>query len=169
MISPKTHQNILIRPMQFEDVVDAVKIISHHDKFDGKCSKLYYNAYFSNENRTKSELECNFVAVDISLNKVIGVCGFTPDKYSTPHILWLTWFYLNKKYHGMGIGKELLDHTINLIRNMKINKVFLDTSSHPKYEKSIKTYSKFGFEIEGTLLNYYGKGESLVIMGLELK
>jgi len=162
-------QKITIRPMRKEDISDVVAIITFHDKFDGKCSINYYEEYFTSTNRVKSQLEQNFVAVDKNKGTVVGVCGFAPDKYITPGIIWLTWFYLKKNYRGKGIGKLLLFYTIDIIRCLKIKKICLDTSSHLKYTRSVEFYKKCGFNIEGTLVDYYDKGESMIIMSLDMK
>jgi len=169
MTSGKEDQKITILPMRKKDISAVAAIIASHDNFDGKCSEYYYKEYFTSTKRVKSQLEQNFVAVDKNTGAVVGVCGFAPDKYMTPGISWLTWFYLKKNYRGKGIGGRLLIYTINIIRKLKIKKIYLDTSSHLKYARSIKVYKKCGFNIEGTFVDYYGKGESMIIMSLDMK
>ncbi|UCC80649.1 MAG: GNAT family N-acetyltransferase [Candidatus Zixiibacteriota bacterium] len=159
---------IYIRKMTPDDIAAVVKIIREHEDFDGDCSQDYYDGYFGDSKRTESSREENFVSYDSESGQVIGVCGFCPDKYDTPNILWLNWFYLSEDYRGKGIGVNLLEFTINRILDMKISKVYLDTSSYHSYAKAIQLYKDFGFGIEGDLKDYYGKGENFLIMGLDL-
>lgn len=158
-----------IRKMSRDDIDVVVDIIREHEEMDGDCSGEYYRGYFGDSGRIESAREENFVALDSATGEVIGVCGFSPDKYDTPRILWLNWFYLSKKFHGRGIGAGLLKYTLDRIAEQNINKVYLDTSSYPIYARAIKLYKDFGFEIEGDFIDYFDKGENCVIMGLDLK
>lgn len=159
---------IKIRPMEKGDMPAAVNIITAHEEFDGNCADKYYTEYFADPIRLERDREQNFVAIDDETGAVIGVCGFAPDYYDTPGILWLTWFYLDGNFRGKGIGRELLHHTLSVIRDLGTNKVFLDTSSHSIYARAVQVYKKYGFKIEGDLVDYYGKGENMTIMGLDL-
>ena len=158
-----------LRFMKKKDIPSAVAIIRSHDKFDGRCSKDYYQVYFADQERLTSKQEQNFVAIDPNKESVNGVCGFSPDHYKTPGIKWLSWFYVDAAYRRKGIGAQLLSHTLAHLNKLKTKKVYLDTSSDPKYKHSIEVYQSYGFKIEGDLADYYSKGESMIIMGLALK
>lgn len=159
---------IKIRPMEKGDIPAVVNIIRTHEEFDGMCAEKYYTEYFADPIRLKKHNEKNFVAIDEETGAVIGMCGFAPDHYDTPEILWLTWFYLDGNFRGKGIGGELLHQTLSVIRDLGTKKVFLDTSNHRLYARAIQVYKKYGFKTEGDLVDYYGKGENMVIMGLDL-
>jgi putative acetyltransferase len=51
--------------------------------------------------------------------------------------------YLLKEYRGMGIGKFLLDHSIDEARHLGYNKIILETASVLK--EAISLYEKYGF------------------------
>lgn len=157
-----------IRHLMESDVERVVEIIAAHEEFDGRCAQKYYSGYFASPDRQSSPYEQDFVAVDSESHEVVGICGFSPDKYPTPGILWLSWFYVAEDSRGRGVGKALLLHTLARTKELGAQKVYLDTSSHRIYARSIQVYERAGFEIEGQLKDYYGKGEDMVILGLDL-
>ena len=52
--------------------------------------------------------------------------------------------YLLKEYRGMGIGKFLLDHSIETAQSLGYNKIILETASVLK--EAIGLYEKYGFK-----------------------
>jgi ribosomal protein S18 acetylase RimI-like enzyme len=156
---------VLIRPMADADAPAAAAIIRDHDAFDGDCSQGYYRRYFADPARLASPREANFVAQDRDTGAVSGVCGFGPDKYDTPEILWLTWFYVRSDYRRQGVGRALLEYTLAAAEALGTRKVYLDTSTDPSYQAALRVYAHYGFRLEGDLSDYYEKGESLIIMG----
>lgn len=160
--------NGLIREMAVEDMKEIVKIIRRHDRFDGKCAEKYFEEYFSDQDRMKSSTEKNFVITPASGKETVGICGFMPDKYNTPEIFWITWLYVDKKYHGRGCGAQLLQYVVDQVHNLKARKLYLDTSSDPIYQSALTLYKYFGFQIEGILKDYYEQGEDFIILGKEL-
>ncbi len=159
---------IIIRPMTREDIPFIVAIIADHDGFDGPRSQKYYDAYFSNPERLQNEREQNFVATDDENGQAVGVCGFGPDKYDTPKVLWLNWLYVRKDYRGRRIGFMLLKHSLDILSKMSISKAYLDTCNYHTYQKAIDLYIRVGFKTEGNLVDYYGDNDNMVIMGLEM-
>jgi ribosomal protein S18 acetylase RimI-like enzyme len=158
-----------IQPIEQKDLKAVIKIIGDHYTEDGKSAHKYFKGYLSDPQRLKSSREQNFISLN-NKGEITGVCGFSPDKYDTPKILWLTWFYVAKGYQKKGIGTQLLTYTLNQIKSIKnIKKVYLDTSSHPDYAASVNLYKKFGFQIEANLTNYWGRGDNALILGLDVK
>ncbi|WP_449621946.1 N-acetyltransferase family protein [Robertmurraya sp. Marseille-Q9965] len=72
-----------------------------------------------------------------------------------------------KEYWGFGIGKNLLENTIQWADSNEIKKITLNVLE--TNEKAINLYRKFGFEVEGILkydkLLSDGKYYSTVVMG----
>ena len=75
-----------------------------------------------------------------------------------------------KKYHGLGIGKELMNNLIEFCRNNGVTtRIQLDTRCDN--EVAVSVYEKLGFEIEGRLPNTTlidGTYYDLYVMGLML-
>ncbi|XP_044471138.1 N-alpha-acetyltransferase 50-like [Mangifera indica] len=56
-------------------------------------------------------------------------------------------------YRGLGIGKKLLNHVLDLCSKQNILEVYLHVQTNN--EDAINFYKKFGFEITDTIQNYY--------------
>ena len=157
---------VSIRDMHADDSAGVVQIIRAHHETDARLAERYYCGYFADNERLRSAREMNCVAE--SNGTVVGVSGFAPDKYDWPAILWLNWLYVDPACRRQGIGSALMEFTLDRARSLAVRKVYLDTDSDPSYGPAIRLYERFGFKNEGLLLDYYGKGEHYVIMGLEL-
>lgn len=160
--------NYQIRSMVQADTAAVIKIIKAHDSFDGERSQWYFDEYFEDDIRVRSETEENYVAVDEKSGTVMGVCGFGPDKYKTPEMYWLNWFYVDEQFRRDGLGTKLYEHALSRLRRQKCRKLYLDTSSDPIYEAALAFYKRNGFREEGRLTDYYDEGEDFLIYGLEL-
>lgn len=158
-----------IREMSRQDVDRVVDIISAHHKVDGDMAAKHYHRYFSDDDRLSSPRERNVVATIDPGGIVIGVAGFCPDKYDWPSVLWLTWFCVAPEYRGRGIGTQLLRYVIDEVRELGIQKLYVDTSSDKSYATAVTIYKRFGFREEGGLLDYYDDGEHCLIFGLRLE
>ncbi|WP_236786027.1 ribosomal protein S18-alanine N-acetyltransferase [Anaerococcus ihuae] len=70
-------------------------------------------------------------------------------------------------YRGQNIGSFMLEHMINLARNLKVSKIWLEVST--KNIPAINLYQKFGFEKIRLRENYYARvHEDAYIMLKEL-
>ncbi|KAJ7958733.1 N-alpha-acetyltransferase 50 [Quillaja saponaria] len=56
-------------------------------------------------------------------------------------------------YRGLGIGRRLLNHVLDLCTKQNISEVYLHVQTNN--EEAINFYKKFGFEIMETIQNYY--------------
>ncbi|XP_009334791.2 N-alpha-acetyltransferase 50 [Pyrus x bretschneideri] len=56
-------------------------------------------------------------------------------------------------YRGLGIGKKLLNHSLDLCAKQNISEIYLHVQTNN--EDAINFYKKFGFEITETIQNYY--------------
>lgn len=152
--------------MTRDDIDVVVQIIGSHDKWDAACARSNYEEYF--DNLDKHSGEKNYVAVDETTSLVIGVCGYSRDKYNLEDVMWLNWFYVNMEFIGKGIGFELINYIIDKIKAQNIRKLYLDTSNGPTYDKAQAFYKQYGFILEAKLRNYYGNGEDFIIYGMDL-
>ncbi|WP_408009809.1 GNAT family N-acetyltransferase [Pseudalkalibacillus sp. A8] len=73
--------------------------------------------------------------------EIVGSIAIT--KYSDT-VAQLRWFMLDRNYHGMGIGKKLMETAIDFCRNQNYDYVFLWTVSVLDAARSL--YQKFGFK-----------------------
>ena len=92
-----------------------------------------------------------------AINENGDVCGttglyqYTKDRHEA---VWLAWFCVDPQQRGIGIGKKLIEYSINEAR--KYNKKYfrLYTSTDPNEAAAQNLYEKYGFRIKnqkGTL------------------
>lgn len=72
--------------------------------------------------------------------------------------------------HGQGIGRKLVDHAIELAREMKMKSMLLEV--RPSNERALEIYKQYGFAQIGRRKNYYDAPnktrEDALVMRLEL-
>lgn len=157
--------NFKIRPAQIEDKDKILSVIgSHPFKWDKRIAKRYYDDYFSNKN---IYLKGDIVYVGTIDDKVIGVIGYSLDRYETKNY-WLGWFYVHKNYKGEGYGKELLGFVVKKLKSKGVKKIFVNTSSHYFYQNALTLYIDNGFRVETVIRNYYGKNEDQIILAKKI-
>jgi len=156
-----------IRDMTEPDIAATVAIIAVTSRFDGRLAERYYRGYFGDADRVAGRGEQNYVAVARESGEICGVCGYSPDKYNLPDIRWLNWFYVAPPHRRQGIGTQLMQYTLDALRDAKIRQIYLDTGSSSIYAAATRLYRHFGFQSQGRLIAYY-KNEDYVIMGRDV-
>ncbi len=101
----------------------------------------------------------NFMFGAFSETELIGLCGFTrEDRNKTKHRGEIVQMYVNHRFAGQGIGKQLLQHTINkAFENREIEQIVLSVVAENKNANN--AYEKVGFVQYGLLSNYFKQGE----------
>lgn len=75
---------------------------------------------------------------------------------------YLSWYIVHPEYHGMGLGKQLAEHNLEILKNHPdVAEIKVRTSQlvYPFYEK-------LGFVLINTTDNYWGVGMHLYEMDL---
>lgn len=155
-----THASI--RLMTEADLEPVVAFITDFPTLDGELSRTYYERYFR---APASDREQNFVAC--VGDTLVGVTGFYPDKYDRRDLLWINWLFVDAAHRGQGIGRALLDFTLERARSMNCRKIYLDTTSDA-VAAATRLYTMNGFVQEGELTDYYEEGEHFLIYGCVL-
>lgn len=148
-----------LKPLTPDQVPAALNIINAHDEDDAAWAKeTYEDGLFG---------QFGFV----HKGTLGGVTGFKWDG----DIAWISWTYLHPQARGQGMGEEMLNQLLKIMRKDGVRKAFVATSDYaepgeePLYARAIRLYEKAGFQLELTHPNYYDKGESELIYGLQLK
>jgi putative acetyltransferase len=76
--------------------------------------------------------------------KIIGGCGIYPTENLPEGCGELVKFYLNASYRGKGIGKQLMDISIESARKMGYRQLYLE--SLPELGRAIGLYERAGFK-----------------------
>jgi len=89
---------------------------------------------------------------------MIGICGFVTDlRQKTKHRGEIVHMFVNTQYTGQGIGKKLLQLTIDkAFNNNQTEQIILGVVC--TNENAIKLYKQFGFVEYGKLEKYFKTG-----------
>lgn len=93
---------------------------------------------------------------------ILGYAYYAPAAM-TDRTWYLYWIAVKRDIHAKGIGGKLLRHAEDDIRKHNGRVLFIETSSLPHYELTRKFYLKHGYEIIGTLRDYYSDGDDMVV------
>lgn len=100
--------------------------------------------------------------VAMSGDRVVGYCcyGLVP---CTVHSYDLYWIVVDPTMHRGGIGRKLVAAAEEHIRKLDGKRVYIDTSSQPRYEPTHHFYSSCGYRVEATLREFYAPGDNKVV------
>jgi GNAT superfamily N-acetyltransferase len=92
----------------------------------------------------------------------IGFAYYAPAPM-TDRAWHLWWIVVNKQIQARGIGGKLLTHVEDAVKAANGRVLFIETSGVPAYELTRKFYLKHGYELAGTLKDFYADGHDMVI------
>ena len=161
--------NLVIREAESKDHDGIVQIFDSHkhrgeENWDKDAAKLYFDEFFKNKNTSQDK-----VFVGTVDDNIVSVIGYYPERSeNVKDVFWVGWFYTHETHGKKGYGKALLNHVISELKDKKARKLFVNTSSNDFYEPAVSLYLRMGFKQEGTLEDFYEKGESRLIFGMNL-
>lgn len=85
----------------------------------------------------------SFCLVAEQNEKIVGCCGIFPTEGLPKKYAELVKFYLAAEARGKGIGKTLLEESLE--RAKKIGYSFVYIESQPSFSKAVKMYEQYGF------------------------
>jgi len=86
-----------------------------------------------------------------SKGTVVGMIGIIFEKKNRrTHLCSLVWFYVDKEYRALGIGKLLMNRALNEI-NSKKTVIKISLIMNTPQLVALNIYTSFGFKIVGTL------------------
>ena len=145
----------MIRPYKPEDKADLIELIRlNTPQYFDKSEEADLVNYLEHERET-------YFVVDED-HQIVGCGGINYEAKSTIGII--SWDIIHPKYQGQGIGKKLLLHRINVLKDdSQINSIRVRTSQHTD-----KFYAKCGFSLEFITKDYWAKGYDLYQMKIDL-
>lgn len=94
---------------------------------------------------------------------LIGITGLHHYSWGPPENVWLSWFAVDPAHQGNGLGKRMLQRTMELARDRGFRKFFIETYSSPTFERACRFYSSQGFERVGSISGYMSDGEDMIV------
>ena len=158
----------LIRPMAASDLDEVVRCVRLHDSDDARHARKDLEQYLATASTSAPKNARFFVAEDDTERRVVGVCGWQADRGEGEGICWLGWFYVNPYFQRRAVGRALFERVAADLRSVGVRKLYVDTSTLPKYAPAVAFYQAHGFEQEGRLRDFYAPGEDMLILGMHL-
>ena len=145
----------IIRTAQKQDFKFLSKIfLLNVPKYFDKKELDDFKKYFNSKN-----LESYFIIE--SQGKLVGGGGYAYENIKTARICWL---FIDPNYHGLGLGKKLVNHCIKILKNdRKLSVIEVETSN-----LTYKFYEKLNFKIEYIKKDYWPNNDDLYFMKIDL-
>ena len=144
---------IKIRKFSLSDLENVMEIekVSFPDPWSKSYLKKLYKKYPD-----------DFIVAEIS-NKIIGyILGYKKSDW-TGSIKTIS---VDPSFRHQGVGKELVNFTLNKLKGKEIKEVFLHTRT--KNKAASLFYKNLGFKILKTIKNYYSNGDDAYLMKKEI-
>jgi putative acetyltransferase len=144
MISDMCKLNIIIREIEENDNHDLAKIIRNVLVEHGAQQKgTIYSDHIMDNLYASFRKSGSILWVAVVESRTEGCCGIYPTEGLNNDCAKLVKFYLNPKFRGKGIGKKLMEKSIQLAKQWEYRYLYLE--SCPQFVKTINIYKKTGF------------------------
>lgn len=80
----------------------------------------------------------------------------------------LYWIAVSRTAQGKGLGRRLLESSMDAARALNGTHMFIDTSTRADYAPAHALYRTLGFEQMGTLIDFYADGDGKALFGRKL-
>ena len=128
-----------------------VDSIFPHQSFDERISFFVYKHRANPLVRLATKLYGGmevfkkWVAIDEN-GDICGTTGVYSERRDSHEALWLSWFCVAPNKRGMGIGKQLIEFSIDVARNHGVKYLRLYTSDDPIEMDAQILYEKYDFK-----------------------
>jgi GNAT superfamily N-acetyltransferase len=75
----------------------------------------------------------------------------------------LYWIAVDERSRGIGLGKDLMKRTENIIGDLGGERIYVETSSRKQYEPTHLFYESCGYRREAFLKDFYAASDSKII------
>lgn len=156
----------MIRKLQSNDRTRLVEIINGTDNFspDEKSVAIelideaianpnheYYNTFVYEENGSLFGYHCT------------GKRALTDGTFD------LFWIVVDSKVQNKGVGKKLLDHAENFVKEKNGRWILAETSSKDNYDATRNFYFRNNYSIVAEIRDFYKVNDHLIVFGKYIK
>lgn len=135
---------IKIRKVQKSDNENVAKIIRScfHDFKVSTAGTVYEDPTTDHLFELFSEHSSGLFVAEID-DEIAGCCGIFPTEGLPEHCAELVKFYISKNFRGKGIGKMLMEKSIDFAKNVGFKSIYIE--SLPEFSTAVSIYEKQGF------------------------
>ena len=152
----------MIRKLQANDRENLVSIIEGTNNFSDEEKKIameliddalgnsnheYYNVFVYEENGKIAGYHCT------------GKRALTDGVYD------LYWIVVDQNIQNKGIGKQLLDHAENFVKENRGRWILAETSSKDSYDATRNFYMRNNYSIVSQIKDFYKVNDNLIVFG----
>lgn len=138
--------HITIRPIQKEDnkiLADTIRSCFHDFEVKNTNGTVYVDPT-TDDLYALFQTPKSFLWVAKLEGEIVGCCGIFPTENLPEGCTELVKFYIGKKVRGKGIGRMLLEKTINSAKELGYQQIYLE--SIPEFSTAVSIYEKQGFQ-----------------------
>ena len=104
--------------------------------------------------------------VAVCNDQIVGCCGVFPTEGLPDNTAELAKFYLSPSARGVGIGKQLIEKSIQSAKDLGYEKLYLE--SMPQFSNAVNIYNRLGFKMLKKALGNSGHTSCSIWMLLDL-
>ncbi len=156
-----------ISPMTEGDTDAAVSLIANAmNEDEARWAKETIDFHFFCARNGKDDGHRYFVGR--KGDAVIGMTGLHTYSWGPPDVTWLGWFAVAPSLHGAGIGRRLIQHTIDDARTNGYRALFVETYSDDTFAQARSFYEHMGFTKVGGVQGYITPTIDMVVYRFNL-
>jgi ribosomal protein S18 acetylase RimI-like enzyme len=100
--------------------------------------------------------------------EIVGVTGMVHYLWGAPDAVRLAWFAVLPEYQKQGIGRWLMDKTVEMSKKLGFCQLLAETYSDDRFARARRFYERYGFEYAGKITNYPKKNVDMLVYRLDL-
>lgn len=148
--------SIKFRPINESDVKEVIEI--ENSCFPEPWEDEIFEIFAEMESEIHHGLEISIMRVIEQNDEIVGYVLWSYHyRKRLGHILNLA---IREDYQGRGIGKKTLKYTLDQLRKMNAEKVYLEVRE--SNSRAIRLYENFGMTATGRINGYYSNEDAIV-------
>uniref|UniRef100_A0A7V3E8A1 N-acetyltransferase n=1 Tax=Ignavibacterium album TaxID=591197 RepID=A0A7V3E8A1_9BACT len=152
----------MIRSIKPSDVTELEKLLKKIPNFNDEEVKVAMELIDITVNNS-SQTDYNIFVYEED-GRILGY-HCTGKRPLTDAVYDLYWIVADPEHSGKGIGKNLLEHAENFVKEKKGRWLLAETSSKESYLSTQSFYFRNNFSIISEIKDFYSVGDNLLIFG----
>ena len=156
----------MIRKLQAKDRQELADMINDTANFNAEEKSVAVEII--DEALSKPNHEYYNVFVFEREGKVLGY-HCVGKRALTDGVFDLFWIVVGSNAQNLGVGKKLLEHTENFVKENNGRWILAETSSKDSYTATRNFYLRNNYSIVSQIKDFYSIGDNLIVFGKYLK